>query len=164
MGIPQARILVSVAIPSSRESSPPRDQTQVSRIAGRFFTNWATREALSIYSTTSNFQMSIFMQLLGIIVVWPYKWFNLSLISSKNKLFSDITQIIYWRTWKCHAEGRVSPCMLLNGPWSSCSSGPASPHSESWFTLDLCLLSLLSSPRCLMEWSSFSAICGLYDL
>ena len=29
----------------SRESSQPRDQTQVSRIAGGFFTSWATREA-----------------------------------------------------------------------------------------------------------------------
>ena len=30
---------------SSRQSSQPRDQTQVSRIAGGFFTSWATREA-----------------------------------------------------------------------------------------------------------------------
>ena len=37
MGILQARILEWVAIPSSRGSSQPRDQTQVSRIAGRFF-------------------------------------------------------------------------------------------------------------------------------
>ena len=42
----QARILEWVAIPFSRESSPPRNQTQVSCIAGRFFTIWATREAL----------------------------------------------------------------------------------------------------------------------
>ena len=41
----QARILEWVAFPSSRESSQPRDQTQVSRIAGRFFTSWATRKA-----------------------------------------------------------------------------------------------------------------------
>ena len=34
-----------VAMPSSRGSSQPRDWTQVSRIAGRFFTLWATREA-----------------------------------------------------------------------------------------------------------------------
>ena len=47
MGILQARILEWVAIPSSRGSSQPRDQTQVSRIAGGFFTNWATREALA---------------------------------------------------------------------------------------------------------------------
>ena len=44
-GILQARILEWVAVPFSRESSQPRDQTQVSNIAGRFFTSWATREA-----------------------------------------------------------------------------------------------------------------------
>ena len=46
MGILQARILEWAAIPFSRELSQPRDRTQVSRIAGRFFTIWATREAL----------------------------------------------------------------------------------------------------------------------
>ena len=44
-GIFQARILEWVAIPFSRGSSQPRDRTQVSHIAGRFFTVWATREA-----------------------------------------------------------------------------------------------------------------------
>ena len=45
-GILQTRILECVAFYFSRESSQPRDQTQVSScIAGRFFTNWATREA-----------------------------------------------------------------------------------------------------------------------
>ena len=41
----QARILEWVAFPFSRGSSQPRDWTQVSHIAGRFFTSWATREA-----------------------------------------------------------------------------------------------------------------------
>ena len=45
-GILQSRILERVAFPFSRGSSQPRDQTQVSHIAGRFFTSWATREAL----------------------------------------------------------------------------------------------------------------------
>ena len=45
-GILQARILEWVAFPFSRGSFQPRDQTQVSRIAGGFFTSWATREAL----------------------------------------------------------------------------------------------------------------------
>ena len=43
-GILQARILEWVAIAFSRGSSWPRDQTQVSCIAGRFFTIWAARE------------------------------------------------------------------------------------------------------------------------
>ena len=44
-GILQARILEWVAIPFSRGSSQPRDWTQVSCIAGGFFTRWAIREA-----------------------------------------------------------------------------------------------------------------------
>ena len=39
------RILEWVAFPFSRRSSWPRNQTRVSCIAGRFFTNWAMREA-----------------------------------------------------------------------------------------------------------------------
>ena len=46
-GILQAKILEWVAISFSRGSSQPRDQTQVSCIAGRFFTHLATREALT---------------------------------------------------------------------------------------------------------------------
>ena len=46
-GIFQARILEWVAIPFSKESFWPRGQTWVSCIAGRFFTVWATREALN---------------------------------------------------------------------------------------------------------------------
>ena len=45
-GILQARILEWVTVPFSRGSSQARDQIQVSHIAGRFFTVWATREAL----------------------------------------------------------------------------------------------------------------------
>ena len=41
-GIPQARILEWVAMPFSRESSRPKDGTQVSLIAGRFSTVPAT--------------------------------------------------------------------------------------------------------------------------
>ena len=43
-GIPQVRILEWAVIPLSRGFSWPKDQTQVSHIAGRFFTVWTTRE------------------------------------------------------------------------------------------------------------------------
>ena len=43
-GIFQTRVLEWVAISLSRESSQPRDQTRVSRVVGRSFTVWATRE------------------------------------------------------------------------------------------------------------------------
>ena len=44
-GIRQAKTLKWVIISFSRRSSRPRDRTQVSRIGGRCFNLWATREA-----------------------------------------------------------------------------------------------------------------------
>ena len=52
----QARILEWVAVPFSRRSSQPRNSTQVSCIAGEFFTVWATREAQSIFYASKYFQ------------------------------------------------------------------------------------------------------------
>ena len=46
-GILQARILEWVAFPFSRGSSQLKNQAQVSHTAGRFFTSWVTRGALS---------------------------------------------------------------------------------------------------------------------
>ena len=52
----QARMLEWVAIPFSRKSPQSRDQSQVSHIAGRFFTSWATREAqFSIHQDTNSY-------------------------------------------------------------------------------------------------------------
>ena len=49
-GIFQARILEWVAVSFSSGSALPRDQTQVSHNTGRFFTIWATREAMEFPS------------------------------------------------------------------------------------------------------------------
>ena len=43
-GLLQPRILECIAVPFSRGSSQPRDQTQVSCTAGWLFPSWATRE------------------------------------------------------------------------------------------------------------------------
>ena len=53
-GILQARILEWVAIPFSQGTSWPRDRTQVSRIAGSFFTTWATRGALMLVGASNS--------------------------------------------------------------------------------------------------------------
>ena len=50
-GILQARILEWVDAPFSRGSSQPRDQSQVSHIAGWFLTSWATWQAQRILAT-----------------------------------------------------------------------------------------------------------------
>ena len=55
-GFLQARILKWVVMPSSRGSSQPRDWTQISHIAGGFFTVWTTREAQNPHQARSEHQ------------------------------------------------------------------------------------------------------------
>ena len=50
----QASLLEWVAMPSSRGSSQPRNQTGVSCIVARFFTSWATRESLKAFCFSFN--------------------------------------------------------------------------------------------------------------
>ena len=98
-GILQARILEWLAMPSSRGSSPPRDGTQVSCIAGRFLTVWATRKALycrggfkawlhilwhPLFSTSSSLQILLLCCPLPLPPILPFpplhkcreKWWN----------------------------------------------------------------------------------------
>ena len=56
-------ILEWVAIPFSRASSWPRNWTQVSCIAGRFFTIWATRRVYLVSFRWNAFSSEIFGQL-----------------------------------------------------------------------------------------------------
>ena len=49
-GILQARTLEWIAITFSRRPFQPRDQTRFSCTAGRFFTDWATREAHRMFA------------------------------------------------------------------------------------------------------------------
>ena len=59
-GISQARILQWVAISFSRRSFPPKDQTWVSRTAGRFFTSWAPKETPSPGPSLNSICKSVF--------------------------------------------------------------------------------------------------------
>ena len=62
----QARLLEWVAISFSRGSFQPRDWTQVSWTAGRFFTDWATREA--IYCVYVHIKQCIYVKLIHFAV------------------------------------------------------------------------------------------------
>ena len=61
-GILRARVLEWVAIPFSSASSKSRDQTQVSHIAGRFFTSWATKEAQHLLKSIPNLFAEVLSQ------------------------------------------------------------------------------------------------------
>ena len=59
-GDSQARILQWISVPSSRGSSQPRDQTQASHIAGRFFTIWVIWEAQEYWVGSISLLQGIF--------------------------------------------------------------------------------------------------------
>ena len=90
-GILQARTLEWVAIPFSRGSSQPSDGTQVSQIAGRFFTSWATREAriLDIKPLLDISFANIFSHSLGSL-------FILLIVSCAKTLWFNVVPFVYF--------------------------------------------------------------------
>ena len=70
-------ILKWVVYPFSSRSSQPRNQTRVSCIADRFFTNWAIREALKVYPSCS---------------ILPSSFFRLSILFS---IYSEVELLNY---------------------------------------------------------------------
>ena len=72
MKVFEVRILECIAFLFSRGSSQPRDQTQVSCIAGGFFTNWAIREALLLLSHFSRVQLCATHRWQPIQLPWPW--------------------------------------------------------------------------------------------
>ena len=78
----QARILKWVAISFSKGFSRPRDWTQVSCIAGRFFTIWATNAYFSFlrnnavqtqYSTTAVYKFSSKWNIMISVIFYCHK-------------------------------------------------------------------------------------------
>ena len=83
-GIFQARILEWIAISFSRGSSQPRNRTQVSCIAGRFFTNWAMREISSPYlSLIFSLSLVYLFMIISILFCSTVFWLFLALYFSK---------------------------------------------------------------------------------
>ena len=135
-GILQARILERVAIPFSKGSSPLRDWNQVSHIAGRFLTIWATREVLYVCKAPNkcliHCMISISLSFFALLYHDPtYRVAdsNLKILSgflfhlhlSKGKYF-----LHFWMTfcvsapdrttasWECSPLAFVTLCILLN--------------------------------------------------
>ena len=87
-GIFQARVLEWIAISFSRGSSWPRNRTQVSRIAGRRFTIWATMGAPGDYHTKwskSDKDKYYMISLIGRI--WRGRtWYKWSYLQNRNRV------------------------------------------------------------------------------
>ena len=83
-GILRARLLEWVGFPFFRGSFQPRDQTQVSPIAGRLLTSWTTREAQTIYVWICSFIFHVYAHVnitlpRLLLPCKPSSWFDSSL-------------------------------------------------------------------------------------
>ena len=85
-GILQARILEWIAISFSRGYFWPGNQTPVSCIAGRFFTDWAMREAPSIM---------VFSNESVLRIRWPKYWSSASILPMNTQDWSPLG----WSGW-----------------------------------------------------------------
>ena len=93
----QTRILGWVAISFSRESSQPRDWTWVSYTAGRFSTNWATRQIW----LESLQQFSLAYRLISTsLLAKGFKPINIILLSQMFLLFPGAIIFNTYSAWK----------------------------------------------------------------
>ena len=76
-GILQARILEWIAVLFSRESSQPWNQTQVSHIAGGFFTIWASGEVILGLYYLSKMMWSVLYIMFHLIFKMTQQWKHL---------------------------------------------------------------------------------------
>ena len=91
LGISQARLLEWVAISFSWGSFQSRDQTQVSCLAGGFFSNWATMEALKILLI--DYILCTCTCMYVCVCVYPYLIFYLITEYCKCNIFQNYTVI-----------------------------------------------------------------------
>ena len=136
-----------VAIPFCRESSWPRPWTQVSCIAGRFFTIWATREEQ--FSPTT-------AVLFGYL---PRGWTQYPLNSSlflKPLFFTRPSKWAFYNMEACFVTPLTTECPSIS-LWSSSSLDkrlcPGTPCGKftpsSWVHKLLCGPLTLHQPKCL---------------
>ena len=129
LGILQARILEWVTFPFSRGSSQPKDQTQASHIAGRFFTVWATSEAPSV-STFSFFPGNILPgsgRSTGERIGYPlqYSWASLvaQLVKNLPAMWETWVQSVDWEDLLEKGMATHSSILAWRIPWTEESGG-----------------------------------------
>ena len=135
-GILQARMLEWVAIPFYRESSQPRDRTQVSRIAARFFIIWAILQ----FNGEKKIEVSSACQHWPSTVIW--KILFLTVITEgacRESAFLFPVVNSYSIPFGCY--GAVSVALALLGPHPQCPLGGA--NNRQYFSSKFCLAQLV---------------------
>ena len=139
-GILRARILEWVAFLFSRGSFQPRDRPQVSHIAIRFFTSWATREALCILARTECLPMSHQVTIWAELPIMNWVWSDppshkaghaeqhlASNGSGVNVIRQEQALKAQWVTWK---SGSSAHC-----PYSCYIATPMAQHRHTYGTI-----------------------------
>ena len=107
-GILQVRTLEWVAVPFSRGSSQPRNQTQVSPTAGRFFTSWTTREAPGLMVYDVYLLCELYLLSLKIFI---FASFKNNLINLKKKSSQELPWCLSDKESACQCRRfRFDPC------------------------------------------------------
>ena len=159
-GILKARVLEWAAIPFSRGSSLPRDQTPVSCIAGRFFTNWAIREApvafnerQLVFRKTQLLRpvqvllgdliwvgLSIYVKKLGSLVpspqvflcIWIEEWKCMELVPVELVRMYQLRKQTNFQVWlKCFQIGLARQCHIYQ-QLSNCPLTYKRQYRHSW--------------------------------
>ena len=124
-----------VTMPFSRESSWPRDQTQVSHIAGRFFTIWAVRGCSQNKYTILKwvFSFTTWTKFFMLVVrYWCPSWQTLFRNQAgylQSTCQSTVKAISGARAWN------YSPCMPQRKKSQKCSLHLLHTQHQGWFIL-----------------------------
>ena len=122
-----------VAMPSSRVSSQPRDQTQVSHIAGGFFTLWATREAHAAAAAAAAASLQSRPTLCDPIDGSPPGSAIPGILQARTLEWVAISFSSAWK-WKVKVKS-LSHVRLLATPWTAAYQAPLSmgfSRQEYW--------------------------------
>ena len=112
-GILHARLLEWLAVPFPRGSFQPRDWTQVSLIAGGFFTSWAPREAVVCYSHALSVFWKCSVVTTPLYCLMKKHWPIHSILEERK----NIVSYILFNVWK--REPEKWKCELLCHVWLS---------------------------------------------
>ena len=130
-GILQARIREWVAISFSRGSSRSRNRIWISCIAGRFFTNWATREALAAVAVAKSCQScpTLYDPIDGSPPGSPVP----GILQARTP---EWVAISFSNAWKWKVKGKsLSHVRLFATPWTAAYQAPLSmgfSRQEYW--------------------------------
>ena len=146
MGIFQASVLEWVAMPSFRGSSQPRDWTQVSCIAGRFFTIWATHNTCTAVAAAKSLQSC--PTLCDPIDGNPQGSAVPRILQARTLEWVAISFSNAWK-WKVKVKS-LSRVRLLPTPWTAAHQAPPSmgfSRQEYWSGVPL------PSPQDMHTWT-----------